>query len=416
MWRDFRVLLVLPLVLAGCFKNPAAPDTPTVPSTPQLQADRIVIVDDPAVLEARVRWTSVPLFIESKEVPQNQVTPDKVQYTDLTLVGEVTSPVVDGYVVQANDIDIQGARALVAFNYAGEVFAGAVQVLDFTNPRQPRIVAEILYKNADATAVCFQGDAIYVGLGSNDPVLTSGAMLEEFHLSTNGRLERSGRWLDLPSGVVTDLGSQGGTLVATVGASGGGVAVIDQADLSVSSWHPEDDLRGFDFVTSGQVVAVCGTVPRMGSLMLPSLSGQMASIDGFTNPAAKGTVEVKNGLCWLGSGDGGFQVRDAEGALVSRLQNSEFSDTRPELMVANAVTLLGNRAYVAAGALGVQVVDVTSIINGSAEPTMRPMGELSFPLGMSSNMVKLRGNIMIAAAGTGGVKLVHVRTVGGDDG
>jgi hypothetical protein len=414
MRRDFRVLLVLPLVLAGCFKSPAAPESPTVQTVPQLQPDRIVIIDDPAVLESRVSWTSVPLFVENKEAPGHELAPEKVQRTDLTLVGEVSSPEVDGYIVQANDIDIQGARALVAFNYAGEVFAGAVQVLDFTNAQQPRVLGEILYRNADVTAVCFQGDAIYVGMGSNDPVLTSGAMLEEFQLS-NDRLESSGRWLDLPSNVVTDLGSHGGRLVASVGAADGGIAVIDQSDLSVQSWHPEEDVRSFDFVASEQVVAVCGTVPRMGSMMLPSLSGQMASIDGFTNPAAKGTVEVQNGLCWLGSGDGGFQVRDAAGALVARLQNREFSEVRPELMVANAVTLSGNRAYVAAGALGVQVVDVTSVINGRQDPTMQPMGELMFPLGMSSNMVKVRGNIMIAAAGTGGVKLVHVRNLGGDD-
>jgi hypothetical protein len=58
----------------------------------------------------------------------------------------------------------------------------------------------------------------------------------------------------------------------------------------------------------------------------------------------------------------------------------------------------------------VQVVDVTSIRLDKDEKVLRPMGELTFPDGMSSNMVKVKGPIMVVAAGAGGVKLVHVRT------
>ena len=412
MWRYSRVLLVLPILLAGCFKNPGAPQTETAPPpSAQLQDNRIEIVEDSAVLASRVTWRSVPLFIEAKETPRQELV-GKSQSSGLTLVGEVTSPDVEGKLVQANDIDIRGTRALVAFNYAGEVFAGAVQVLDFRQADQPRVIAEILYNNADVTAVCFLGNNIYVGLGSNDPALTSGAMMEEFYLSGN-RVESTGRWIDLPSGVVTDLGSMGGHVVATVGAAGGGVARINLNgdEMQVDAFNPQDDLRSFDFVSSEALVAVCGTVPRMGSLDLGSMQGSMAVIDGFENEAAKGTVEVYRNLCWLGSGDGGFQVRNAEGGLVARLANHQFSEERPDLMVANAVTLNGSRAYVAAGALGVQVVDVASVQNDDIEKDMYPMGELTFPAGVSSNMIQVRGNIMVVAAGKGGVKLVHMDNV-----
>jgi hypothetical protein len=404
-------------LLAGCFKNPGAPDAELQLPAPrvELQPDRLQIIDDPAVLASRVTWTSVPLFIEAKETPRQELV-GKSQSSGLTMVAEVLSPDVDGNLVQANDIDIRGTNALVAFNYAGNVFAGAVQVLDFRIADQPRLIAEIVYNNADVTAVCFNGNNIYVGLGSDDPALTSGAMMEEFTLIGN-RVESTGRWVDLPSGVVTDLGAMGGHVVATVGAEGGGVARIGlgNGDLQVEAFSSEDDLRGFDFVSSSEIVAVCGTNPRMGSLDFLSMSGSMAAIDGFQNPAAKGTVEVYKNLCWLGSGDGGFQVRNATGGLVARLANAEFSDERPDLMIANAVTVSGSRAYVAAGALGVQVVDVSKVQNNDEDMAMYAIGELSFPDGVSSNMIQVRGNIMVVAAGVGGVKLIRMSNSRDDD-
>lgn len=416
MRRFSRVLLVVPVLLAGCFKNPGAPES-DVGNHPapevELQENRLVIINDPAVLASRVSWTSTPLFVEAKEFPGHELVAGKVLRTDLTLVGDVSPPDVDGNIVQANDIAIYGNRALVAFNFAGEIFAGAVQVIDFSRADQPRVIAEVQYRNADVTAVAFHGDYVYVGLGSNDPALLSGAMMEEFYLR-GARLERTGRWVDLPSSVVTDLGAFSTHMIATVGAAGGGVALIERnngKDLVVDAFNPEDDLRGFDVISGTSVVAVCGTTPRMGTLGMPQMSGSMASIDGFMNPDAKGTVEYYDELCWLGSGDGGFQVRNATGDLVARLENREFSELRPDQMIANAVSVMGNRAYVAAGALGVQVVDVTSIRLDKEEKVLRPMGELTFPEGVSSNMVKVKGPIMVVAAGAGGVKLVHMRTV-----
>lgn len=417
MWRYSRALLIVPVLLAGCFKNPGAPEPEFTPPQVELQTDRLVIVNDPAVLASRVSWTSTPLFVDAKEVPGHAVTPGKVVRTDLTMVGEVSAPDVDGNIVQANDIDIHDNRALVAFNFAGEVFSGAVQVIDFKDEKRPRVLAEVLYSNADVTSVCFLGKYVYVGLGSNDPALQSGAMMEEFYLRGD-TLERTGRWIDLPSSVVTDLGASGEHVIATVGAAGGGIAFIGRRNVdqfTIEAFTPEDDLRGFDFVNSSEIVAVCGTTPRMGSLRVPELSGSMANIDGFTNSGAKGTVEYQHNLCWLGSGDGGFQVRNAAGELVARLANHEFSEERPELMVANAVTIKGSRAYVAAGALGVQVVDIASITRHDENLVMRPMGELIFPKGLSSNMVKVNGNVMIVAAGVGGVKLVNVRESGNND-
>jgi hypothetical protein len=93
--------------------------------------------------------------------------------TQLTLVGEVLPPDVDGRVVMANDIDFDATSriAVVSYNLAGDERAGAMQVIDFRVANHPVLVAEFLFHDADVGAVLKRGSYIYVGLASDDPSL-----------------------------------------------------------------------------------------------------------------------------------------------------------------------------------------------------------------------------------------------------
>jgi hypothetical protein len=413
-------LLVLPLCV-GCVQNQVAPETGDASvDAPRLQEGRLIINNDRADLDARVDIVSEVLFIRAIETPdREQAHLAKSVTTRLVQRGEITPPTVNGYLVQANDIDISGKIAAVAYNYAGDVFAGAVQVIDFTHPTQPRLLSEVLYQNADVTAVLLHGSVLYVGSGSLDPALATPALLEEFLLSDVG-LESTGRWLDMPSWVVTDLSQHGHDVMASVGARDGGVALVDRnaEALRMAAFVGEEDVRGIDFPTDGELAAVCGTNPRMAMMGVPGFARLgVHEIDGYNYPDAKGTIEVHSGVCYLGAGDGGFQVRGPDGGLLAALRHEDFSNLRPELMVTNAVSLHGELAFVAAGALGVQVVKVAGARGwaqgGGYDPDgLQALGELEFEDGLSSNMVKTRNNVMVVAAGVGGVKLV---TLSGQD-
>jgi hypothetical protein len=77
--------------------------------------------------------------------------------------------------------------------------------------------------------------------------------------------------------------------------------------------------------------------------------------------------------------------------------------------VTNAVSVTGSLAFVAAGARGVQVVDLGNwnpSAPGSAGHGLTLLGELQFEDGFSSNMVKARSTTLVVAAGRGGVELV----------
>jgi len=405
-------------LLVGCVQNGMAPGTDEVGvSPPQLQSDRLLVNNDPAQLDARVQYRAKPLFIRMKETPGRQFAPPlKSDGMRLTLVAEVSPPVVDGHVVQANDVDIDGKTAVIAYNFAGDIFAGAVQVIDFTQPDRPRLISEVLYRDADVTSVLKHGEHVYVGMGSLDPALQTPALLEEFLLGDTG-LEPTSRWLGLPSWVVTDLGKDGEYVVASVGALHGGVAYIDRTgeQLTMDAFQAEEDIRGIGFPGASSMAAVCGSRPHLSLLQLPGLQRTLEhEVDGYNYPDAKGTIEVHDAICYLGAGDGGFQVRRPDGLLLAALRHEAFSDVRANEMVTNAVSVQGSLGFVAAGALGVQVVDIAGArswaTGGGPDPSgLRVLGELDFAEGFSSNMVKCANNVLVVAAGSGGVELVTMQ-------
>jgi hypothetical protein len=422
-----RTPSIIPIVaslglFAGCSGDPQAPETATngQPLPPVLQAKSVQIDNDRAALESRLTRTSRQLFVSAKETPAPQVgdagKPEQSS-VKLTLVGEVQPPSVNGQVVQANDIDIRGQTAVIAYNFAGDAFAGAVQVVDFSHPDHPELVAEVRYTDADADAVVLDGSHLYVGLASDDPALTTPAMVAELKLTGQG-LERTDGWLQMPSWAVTDLALHGNDLVASVGARDGGVVQIDRNNLHVSGWAALPDARGVAVDDGQGVMVVCGTDAYLSKHGLPGLALQSrASVTGYHIPNAKGTIEVASHRCYLGAGDGGLQVRGSDGQLLATLSNGDFSNVRPDQMVVNAVSVTNNLAFVAGGALGVQVVDLGRFRCDGHESDSnyqpRVLGQLDFEDDVSSNMVKAKNNILVVAAGLGGVKLVKMEFSGG---
>jgi hypothetical protein len=330
----------------------------------------------------------------------------------LTLVAEVQPPAVDGYMVQANDIDILGQRAVVAYNFAGDTFKGAVQVIDFSDPDRPVMESEVLYRAADANAVALLGSHLYVGLASDDPALSSPALLSELEL-TGGAVAPTGDWLDLPSWAVTDLAVHGNDLVASVGADLGGFALLERNRLRLAAFASEPDARSVATDGGTTILGVCGTEPWISTFGDGLARRGRVPASGYTAPYAKGTIEMAGAWCYLGASDGGFQVRGTDGVFTAGLVASDFSAVRADQVMVNAASATRDLAFVAAGPLGVQVVDLggycdQEIATSAGGGDLRVLGELDFEENVSSNMVKAKNDILVVAAGLGGVKLVKM--------
>lgn len=419
------VVASLGLGLAGCVgQTPSSPvvDGPAVPPLPAaLQSARIE--NDRGVLESRLTRLSQRLELQFRgDVGGSEVAPeksDRLVGVRLTLVGEVAAPVVDGRTVQANDVDIRGQRAVIAYNFAGDPFVGAVQVIDFSRPERPEVESEVLFASADASAVALQGSHLFVGLAVDDAAVTTPAVMQEFKLTGRG-LEASGGWVQLPSYAVTDLAVHGDDVLAGTGARDGGVTLVERHSMRSVAFMPNADVRGLD-AAGRDVMCVSGGEAKLLGLGMPKLDVvSRTGVQGYKQEGAKGTLEVVSDRCYLGAGDGGFQVRDSSGALLGALSGGDLDarDGRPA--VVNAVSIANHLAFVAAGPAGVQVVHLGRYRCDGRESdspsSMRVLGELLFEDGASCNMVKSREDLLVVAAGNGGVKLVHMEFIeGGDD-
>jgi hypothetical protein len=419
-----KARLLLPvaasLSLFGCTSlNPQAPVDSNVGDARSVALDpaHVQIVNDPATLETRLTRTVRPLTVRPKSPGETHADKPKSERelgVRLTLVAEVAPPTVGGRVVQANDIEISGNRALVTFNFAGDPFAGAVQVIDFSRPTHPELESEVQYARADVNAIAMQGSHVFVGLAVDDPELATPAVVQELKLTGSRGLETTDEWVHLPSWAVTDLAVHGDQLVAAVGARDGGLVSMRRHDLTVTAFAPAADMRGVCLGGAG-LMSVCGGPGRMLAHAMPSLSlAKSTSVDGYAQEYAKGTIEWSSGRCYLGTGDGGLQVRDDDGDMLAQLGNGEFSN-HVATGVVNAVSVTNHLGFVAAGAAGVQVVRLGRYRCDGREAEdnegLRVLGELELEDGASCNMVRARNDLLVVAGGAGGVKLITMEFV-----
>jgi hypothetical protein len=411
------------LALMGCSgEMPQSPVDDAGPHTVQrpaaLDPGQVTIVNDPATLEARVVRSNRALTVVPRGATRAEVAEkghdERALGVRLTLVAEIAPPQVDGRIVQSNDIEIQGSKAVIAYNFAGDVFAGAVQMIDVSRPSRPELESEVLYSAADVNSVALQGSQVFVGLSADDPALSTPAMVQEFKLHGSRGLERTDDWRKLPSWAVTDLAVHGDDLVAAVGARDGGLVSMRRHDLRIASFASAPDPRGIALGSRG-ILSVAGGPGRMLEHRLGDLTlAKTTAVPGYSVDGAKGTIEWSSGRCYLGSGDAGLQVRDDAGDMLAQLPNSEFSNRTSDGVV-NAFTVSGNLGFVAAGPAGVQVVLLGRYRCDGRESedtnTLRVLGELDLEEGASCNMVRARNDVLVVAGGAGGVKFIAMDVI-----
>lgn len=404
------------LAVTGCIATPQSPteSTPVPDSAPFFE-----IRQDAAYLDTRLHAEQTPLSLRPPVGLGNTTTPRiAADPVALTLVGELLPPEVSGFVVQACDLDVAtvGRTVVVGCNVAGPDAAGAMQVVDFTHADRPRLVAEVVFPHADVHSVCKRGNFIYCGVSSDDPTWNAPVRLVEFRQVSSGVVS-TGRFLELPSYAATDLAGDGDWLLASVGAHDGGVVLINRVQLQTVGFAPALDARACAFDPQGGVVSLAGGAGGMASWTLPGLAPSGAvTVEGLQYESAKGTLEAQGAFRYVGAGDGGFQVFGRDGTLHAVLPNAFDTSHVASDRVTNAVSVVGKLGFVAAGALGVRVVDLGPWSPTTPDPAstgLTLLGEIDFTDEVSSNMVKARGDMLVVAAGLGGVKLVRMAAAGG---
>lgn len=339
----------------------------------------------------------------------------------LTLVGTIAPPYVNGTQVQASDITVSGTKAYVAYNTAGEVQDGAVDVIDISNLNAATLVSEALYSSMDIHKVLVNGGKLYTAGADYD-----GAVLKRITLDANGKLTSTIESKALRSIASASVNSYAGTSVVVAGTNvfatsgnNGGLSVLNTSDLSQRVFTPLADARDVATNAAGTSVYVVtgktnvdAAITRFDVNGVQQSSGNVNLLNAVVDQG-KSTVLTGATFQIATAGQGGTRlICLSNGGIISTATNPTAGGMAVDRKTANAATYGGGYMFVANGEAGVAIysVNVPLIPNGCTGVTITYLGRFTFGTDASVNNVYYTNGHLVVATGTYGFKIVKVTT------
>ena len=366
---------------------------------------------------------------------------DKQQFPyEIKYVANVLPVMVGEQVVQANDIVVVGDRAYVAYNVAGPVFAGAIQIIDISTPSLPKVVYELRLEGMNVHAIhydqvhdelVFGGGADILVWGGRSYIAkfrTSAALQSDEDLVTDVRDSLT----FLPSyhlTSITQISGQSNYFVA-VGAEDGQIIELNR-DFTVHTQRGIGDVR--DITTLGdKFYALAGTHhnPATTGRVVRSLTDEETDLPiiDFASPEHKAVIDLQQGdggsaYAYLALSEHGLQVwrlkhnSSLEELLVYELPNPPTMHSQT-----NSVSSSGDLVFLANGGYGFRILKVNGYTEGD-EP-QSPYAELVgfhemsgdlYPHQYSANHIVFHQNILFVASGSSGLNIYLLSPDDDDD-
>ncbi len=165
----------------------------------------------------------------------------------LTLVAQIDVPSFSGgRSLTASHVDVSGSYAYVSYNTAAEVYVGGIDIINISDPTNPRVTSRLYYVNADINSIKYDNGYIYIagGVDSEKSVkATSNSFVARLQ-AVNGRI-------NLDAGILygfqegynaTDIEVTTNEVLLTSGREGV-VGVYNKNDLMPTNEAPFMDLR-----------------------------------------------------------------------------------------------------------------------------------------------------------------------------
>ena len=115
----------------------------------------------------------------------------------LTLVAQVKAPTYQSNSdLTASHVDIEGDFAYVSYNTVGEDYLGALEIINISDPTNPRVTSRVFFLNADINALKYDAGFVYAAGGvdaEQSATATSNSLL--------AKIPVSGDRFDLATGV-----------------------------------------------------------------------------------------------------------------------------------------------------------------------------------------------------------------------
>lgn len=400
-----------------------------VADAPDESNDRIEITNTQSALDIRVIYPETPIPVDADgagygtgaPMAMERISPAGLAAVTLTLASEISPPVVDDQVVQATAIaQSTGNNAVVSYNMRGEPRLGAIDWVMRLNSARPALGSSATFNDADVSAVSTDGRNVYMAMATGAPEFPYPAVVERLRVEGNRLTLAGNERAPLTSFVATSVVAVGDTVYATSGDTGG-VFSLAERDLGRLGDFPLHDARWVASDPAGRRIAVVqGTPGQLSVFAEGEFPGSgMTLLNTFPFPGAdvpesKSTVEIAGDKAFIAAGPAGVQVMCLDdGEIIGHVPRPDPAQLGldPAVVVTNAVTVDGDLMFISNGEAGVYAARATQSFasSGCTPQEITVVGKLRFDELQSANHVSYRGEYLFVAAGLGGVKIVRVR-------
>ncbi|WP_282111726.1 hypothetical protein [Maribacter stanieri] len=320
----------------------------------------------------------------------------------LSLVAQIAPPSFDnGENLAATHVALDGDYGYVSYNTVGQDYVGAIDVIDISDPTDPRVTSRLYYTNADLNSIAYDNGYVYVagGVDSEQSVTaTANSLIAKIAVS-GGRLNTSDITYGFQEGFnATDVRIIDNKAIVTSGQDGF-VVVYDKNDLSALNEAAFSDLRSVAY--SGSEIAVLDAAQGVTFLDQSLNVIRNINIDSDFGVDAKRTLDFSNENIVVAEGTKGAGVYNAtSGSFVEYLPiltNPENAE--PGEIVTNGVAVNEDVLLMANGAGGLSLSESK---DGSA------VGVGVIELTGSINYVTSKGDYIFAASGTKGFQIIKL--------
>jgi hypothetical protein len=352
---------------------------------------------------------------------------------------------VDGATVQANMVRIDGDLAFIAYNTAGDVFRGAIQIIDISTESRPKVRNTFIFPELDINSLCVDSGKLLFGAAASpdfDTTFHSRTFVGTITIDapeTESAIIAALKPLNQVPGVplsgsysVTAITRAGDYYYVASGALDGGIVRLGLTlDLASGTFEPYADVRDICGY-SGGVFALKGTAddlahPVNGAILYSKDDGTSwtpLDIPAFGSPYKKATLDLstvphalfgdEDASLFLGLSEAGMKVMSwKSGALTSRFSAANPLTGDPGLLAdTNGINFDSLVIFSANGNYGFRVFQTDpgntpfAAVMGYHDMRGSTYGGVHY----SANDIAYRGGFLFVATGAGGVNVYTVKT------
>lgn len=405
--------LGLSLLVFSCQKDTDVV-TPTDETIVQNMHEHLQMLEIEEGIPDRLEVVNLPVILTETDFGRDECPKESLW----AHVAEIPTLTYAGKNFSATHVAISGNLALVSYHMRGEDHKGAVEVVDLTDAKKPKVTSQIIFLQADVNAIAIEEGSTNgsqkVWLAMSDA--KNGAVLGELSIKNKKFENNYYRNVKLAykisgaiSSSVNSIAQSNDLLYVTAGRSNGGIFTLKKSDLSLVGVKQFPNAKGVAVGTSQ--VACLQTTDNDAKLFVENVGGNAFETSIPLSKLSHQNVEDLHGgkvsISFSEDGSTLFVAAGATGLRAVDMNTGLEVFESPEEMLesgnTNGVSHDDQYVYAANGADGLAIFAYDQ--NGLPDPSHVFVWDLN-EQGASSNFVESNGDWVFVAKGEGGFKIL----------